>query len=55
MTIQYRPPTVDEAVAFLLMPKTSELYRRRAIEHWRVLCGDTFAQTVEQRVRRERK
>lgn len=50
MSDQYRPPTVDEAVAFLMMPSTRR-YRRRCIEYWRELSGDAFAQTVELRVR----
>jgi hypothetical protein len=45
-----RAPTVDEAVDFLMKP-TTRRYRRRCIEHWRTLSGDSFADTVEQRVR----
>jgi hypothetical protein len=45
-----RAPTVDEAVAFLMLP-TTRRYRRRCIEHWRELSGQAFAETVERRVR----
>lgn len=50
MTTPTRPPTVEEAVKFLMMP-TTRRYRRRCVEYWRELCGEAFAETVEQRVR----
>lgn len=45
-----RPPTVDEAVAFLLMPATKR-YRRRCITHWKDLCGEPFANMVVRQFR----
>lgn len=53
-TAQYRNPTLDEAVAFLMMP-TTKRYRYRCIEHWRELCGNEFARDVEAQVRAKRK
>lgn len=43
-----RPPTIAEAVAFLLMPATKR-YRRRCFAHWRERVGESF----ERAVRRE--
>lgn len=36
-----RPPTIDEAVHFLSLPTTDQ-YRRRCLEHWRELVGESF-------------
>lgn len=51
---QYRPPTVDEAVAFLSFP-TTKRYRLRCIEYWRELVGVSFAEKVEREFRAKRK
>lgn len=45
-----RAPTVDEAVALLLMPATKR-YRRRCITHWKNLCGEPFANMVVRQFR----
>lgn len=45
MTTPMRPPSVEEAVAFLMMPATKR-YRRRCINHWKALCGEPFANMV---------
>lgn len=45
----YRQPTVDEAVAALMLPATRE-YRRKCIQQWREHYGDAFADTIQTQV-----
>lgn len=49
MTATYRQPTVEEAVAALMLPATRE-YRRRCISYWREHYGDAFADTIQAKV-----
>lgn len=50
MSAEYRQPTVDEAVEFMLKSVTLE-YRRKAIKFWREKFGDVFADSVERKIK----
>lgn len=44
--VQYRQPTVDEAVEALVRPLNAKEYQVRCIALWRDLYGDAFADHV---------
>lgn len=49
---EYRQPTIQEAVEFVLQSLTRE-YRQSCITHWREKFGDVFANAVEERVKQK--
>lgn len=52
MPHEYRKPTVEEAVAFMLRSQTRE-YRAICLAHWRQKFGDAFADEIEERVKQK--